>query len=190
MPDIRSTTILAVRHQGHVVMVGDGQVTVGSTVVKGTAAKVRRLAQGTVLAGFAGSAADAMALSDKFEDKLRDFNRNLTRAAVELAKEWRTDRVLRRLDAMLIVCDTERTLVLSGGGDVIEPDDGVASIGSGSSFALAAARALMRHAPAMQARDIAESAMRIASEICVYTNDRFVVEALPGGAGGESKGAR
>jgi ATP-dependent HslUV protease subunit HslV len=178
MTTFEGTTILAVRHMGSVVLIGDGQVSMGSTIFKATAAKVRRLAGGEVLAGFAGSTADAMALFEKFEAKLRESNRNLVRAAVELSKEWRTDRVLRRLEAMLLVADSHKTLLLSGTGDVIEPDGGVAAIGSGGSFALAAARALVRHAPSMPARAIAEAAMKIAAEICVYTNDQLTVEEL------------
>jgi ATP-dependent HslUV protease, peptidase subunit HslV len=175
---VRATTILCVRHQGGVVMAGDGQVTVGQTVMKRGARKVRRLHNDNVLAGFAGSTADGLTLFDKFEGKLQEFNGNLRRAAVEMAKDWRTDRILRRLEAMLIVADTENSLLISGGGDVIEPDDGLIAIGSGGNYALSAARALVRFAPDLTARQIAEDAMKIASEICVYTNDQFVIEEL------------
>jgi ATP-dependent HslUV protease subunit HslV len=175
---VRSTTILAVRHGGKVVMAGDGQVSVGQTIMKRGARKVRRLHNGAILAGFAGSTADALTLFDKFESKLQEFNGNLRRSAVEMAKDWRTDRVLRRLEAMLIVADVESTLLLSGAGDVIEPDDGLIAIGSGGNYALAAARALVRNGKDLNARQIAESAMQIASEICVYTNDQFNIEEL------------
>jgi ATP-dependent HslUV protease subunit HslV len=175
---IRGTTILCVRNAGHVVVAGDGQVSVGQTIMKHGARKVRRLHDDKVLSGFAGSTADALTLFEKFEGKLQEFNGNLRRAAVEMAKDWRTDRVLRRLEAMLIVADRESSLLISGLGDVIEPDDGILAIGSGGNYALAAARALVRHAPAMSAREIAESAMQVAAEICVYTNDRFIIEEL------------
>jgi ATP-dependent HslUV protease subunit HslV len=175
---VRSTTILTVRHDGKVVMAGDGQVTMGATIMKHGARKVRRLHSGSVIAGFAGSTADALTLFDKFESKLQEFNGNLRRAAVEIAKDWRTDRVLRRLEAMLIVADAESSLLVSGAGDVIEPDDGLIAIGSGGNFALAAARALIRHGKDLTARVIAESAMAIAAEICVYTNDQVVIEEL------------
>ncbi len=157
---IRSTTILSVRHAGQVVIAGDGQVSVGPTIMKRGARKVRRLHDDHVLAGFAGSTADALTLFDKFESKLQEYNGMLRRAAVEMAKDWRTDRVLRRLEAMLIVADGESSLLLSGAGDVIEPDDGILAIGSGGNFALAAARALVRHSPGLSARQIAESAMQ------------------------------
>ena len=176
-PEIRATTILCVRHRGRVVMAGDGQVTVGQTVMKANARKVRRLYQDRVLAGFAGSGADALTLFERFEAKLGQVNGNLRRAAVELAKDWRTDRLLRRLEALLVVADRESSLVVSGTGDLIEPEDGLAAIGSGGTFALAAARALVRHAD-LDARRVAEEAMRIAGELCVYTNDRVVVEEL------------
>ncbi len=175
---IRGTTFLCVRNAGHVVVAGDGQVSVGQTIMKHGARKVRRLHDDRVLAGFAGSTADALTLFENFEGKLQEFNGNLRRAAVEMAKDWRTDRVLRRLEAMLIVADRESSLLISGLGDVIEPDDGILAIGSGGNYALAAARALVRHAPAMSARQIAESAMQVAAEICVYTNDRFIIEEL------------
>jgi ATP-dependent HslUV protease subunit HslV len=176
-PRIRSTTVLAVRRDGRVVVGGDGQVTMGQTVVKGTARKIRRLADGRVLAGFAGSAADGITLFEKFEAKLKEGSGNLTRAAVELAKDWRTDRVLRRLEALLVVADRERTFILSGTGDVIEPDADVAAIGSGGPFALAAARALLEATP-LSAREIAERALRIAGQICIYTNENQVFEEL------------
>lgn len=175
---IRSTTILNIRHGERVVMAGDGQVSLGQTVMKHGARKVRRLYNERVLAGFAGSTADALTLFDKFESKLQEFNGNLRRSAVELAKDWRTDRVLRRLEAMLVVADLESSLLLSGGGDVIEPDDGVMAIGSGGNYALAAARALVKWAPQLTARQIAEAAMTVAADICVYTNAQFVIEEL------------
>jgi len=149
-----------------------------ATIMKRSAKKVRRLHNNQVLAGFAGAVADSVALFDKFEGKLQEYNGVLRRAAVELAKDWRTDRVLRRLEALLVVADLETSLLISGTGELIEPDDGILAIGSGGNFALAAARALVRHAPTMSAREIAEGAMRVASEICVYTNDQFVVEEL------------
>ncbi len=175
---IHATTVLTVRHQGGVVMAGDGQVSIGQTVLKHGARKVRRLGKdGRVLAGFAGAAADAFTLFELFEAKLEKHGQ-LARAAVEMAKDWRTDRVLRRLEAMLVVADREASLLLSGNGDVIEPDDGLLAVGSGANFALAAARALVRYGPALSARQIAEAAMQIAAEICVYTNDRLVIEEL------------
>ena len=172
------TTILSVRRPGgSVVIAGDGQVTLGTTVMKGGAKKVRRLAEGRVIGGFAGSAADGMALFDRLDDKLRENRSPLRRAAVELAKDWRTDRALRKLDAMLLVADADATFVLSGAGDVIEPDDGVCAIGSGGSYALAAARALVRNT-ALSPREIAETAMGIAAEICIYTNTTLTIEEL------------
>jgi len=174
---MHGTTILAVRHRDKVVLAGDGQVSIGQTVVKHHARKVRRLYQGQVLAGFAGATADAFTLFEKFEQKLEDANGNLRRAAVQLAKDWRTDRVLRRLEALLLVADAESTLVISGSGDVVEPDDGVIAIGSGGNYALAAAKALVKHAD-LDARAVAEEAMRIAAAICVYTNDQLVIEEL------------
>lgn len=176
-PTMHGTTILAVRRDSRVVLAGDGQVTLGDTVMKTRARKVQRLCGGKVLVGFAGSTADAFALSERFEAKLESFGRALRRSAVELAKDWRMDRNLRRLEALLIAADGEETLVLSGTGDVIEPDDGVASIGSGSGYALAAARALLRGTD-LPAREIAERAMGIASEICIYTNAEFAIEEL------------
>lgn len=174
----RGTTIACVRKNGEVAIAGDGQVSLGDTVVKHSACKIRRLYDGKVLAGFAGSTADAFTLFEKFDAKLQEFRGNLPRAAVALARDWRGDRVLRRLEALMIVADSESTLVLSGAGDVIEPDDGTAAIGSGGSYALAAARALLRNTE-LDARTIAEKSLYIAAEICVYTNDRLTVEALP-----------
>jgi ATP-dependent HslUV protease subunit HslV len=171
------TTIIAVRHRGKIAMAGDGQVTHGNTVMKHGARKVRRLCKDQIIAGFAGSTADAFTLFEKFESKVEQYNGNLYRAAVELAKDWRTDRMLRRLEALLIVADRSRILVLSGTGDVIEPDDGVAAIGSGGPYALAAARALIQYSD-LDAGAIAQEAMRIASRICIFTNDQIVVEEL------------
>ena len=173
----RSTTVLVVRSGGKVVMGSDGQVTMGQTVVKSTARKLRRLGDGKIVAGFAGSAADGLTLFEKFEGKLKESSGNLMRAAVELAKDWRTDRVLRRLEALLLVADREHILMLSGTGDIIEPDTDVAAIGSGGNFALAAARALMAETK-LSAREIAERSLGIAAEICVYTNTNFVFEEL------------
>jgi ATP-dependent HslUV protease subunit HslV len=174
---IRSTTVLAVRRGGSVVIGGDGQVTMGTTVVKGTARKVRRLHDNKVLAGFAGSAADGITLFEKFEAKLKEANGNLLRAAVDLAKDWRTDRILRRLEALLLVADKEKLLLLSGTGDVIEPDGDAAAIGSGGPYALAAARALLE-ATDLPARAIVERALGIAGQICIYTNATQVFEEL------------
>jgi ATP-dependent HslUV protease subunit HslV len=176
-PRIRSTTVLAVRRGGHVVIGGDGQVTMGNTVVKASARKIRRLNDGKIVAGFAGSAADGITLFEKLESRLKEYNGNLMRSAVELAKDWRTDRVLRRLEALLLVADHERTLLLSGTGDVIEPDGDAAAIGSGGAYALAAARALLEATP-LSAREIAERALTIAGEICIYTNGSRTFEEL------------
>jgi ATP-dependent HslUV protease subunit HslV len=176
-PRIRSTTVLVVRRGGKVALGGDGQVTMGNTIVKSTARKIRRLGDGKVVAGFAGSAADGLTLFEKFEARLKEYNGNLMRAAVELAKDWRTDRVLRRLEALLLIADREKTLMLSGTGDVIEPDGDAAAIGSGGSYALAAARALLS-ATELPARDIAERALAIAGEICIYTNGTRVFEEI------------
>jgi ATP-dependent HslUV protease subunit HslV len=173
----RSTTIVAVRRNGRGAMAGDGQVSLGQTVMKAHARKVRRIADGKVIAGFAGASADAFTLLERFEAKLKEHSGSLPRAAVELAKDWRTDRFLRRLEAMLVVMDETNALLISGTGDVIEPDEGILAIGSGGSYALAAARALMRHTE-MGAREIAESSLRIAGEICVYTNSEIVVEEV------------
>jgi ATP-dependent HslUV protease subunit HslV len=172
-----ATTIIAVRRDGKVALAGDGQVSFNNTVLKSKANKVRRMSNGKVLAGFAGSTADAFTLFEKFEAKLDQYRGNITRAAVEMAKEWRTDRVLRRLEALLVVADSEKTFTLSGNGDVIEPDDGIAAIGSGGPFALAAARALLKKTK-MGAKEIATTAMEIASEICIFTNDSIMVEEL------------
>jgi ATP-dependent HslUV protease subunit HslV len=174
---IHGTTILSVRRDGKVVLAGDGQVTMGASVVKHSAKKIRRLFNDKILAGFAGSTADALALFARFETKLQEYHGNLARAAVELAKEWRTDRALRHLDALLIVADAKSTFLLSGDGDIIEPDDGICGIGSGGPFALAAARALAKHTK-MGAKEIAQEAMRLAAEICIYTNSHFTVEEL------------
>lgn len=177
-PKIRSTTIVAVKRENQVALAGDGQVTLEHTVMKHNARKVRRLYQNRVIAGFAGSVADAQSLADKFESKLESSSGNLTRAAIEFAKEWRTDRILRKLEAMMIVTDGERIYILAGDGNVVEPDDGVAAIGSGGMFAASAAKALVKNTD-MSARDIALEAMRIAAEICIYTNDKVTVDVLP-----------
>jgi ATP-dependent HslUV protease subunit HslV len=177
MREAHATTVLAVRHRDRLVMASDGQVTLGQTVVKQQARKVRRLYQNRVLAGFAGSAADGFALFSRFEAKLEEHRGNLERAAVELARDWRTDRLLRRLEAMLVVADQRGTYLLSGTGDLIEPDDGVIAIGSGGPFAMAAARALVAHAN-LDAREIVTAAMNIAADICIYTNRHLVLEEL------------
>jgi ATP-dependent HslUV protease subunit HslV len=174
---IRSTTVICVRRDDKVVMAGDGQVTLGHEVLKGTAKKVRRLYNDKILAGFAGSTADAFALFSRFESKLEQFNGNLPRSVVELAKEWRTDRVLRHLEALLLVADAKSTYLVSGNGDVIEPDEGISAIGSGGPFAMSAALALLRNTKS-SARHIAEQAMAIAAKICIYTNDNITYEEL------------
>ncbi|MEO5897898.1 MAG: ATP-dependent protease subunit HslV [Vicinamibacterales bacterium] len=174
---IHATTVLAVRHQDQAVMASDGQVTFGNTVVKHAAKKIRRLYNDRVLAGFAGSAADSFALFSRFEAKLEQYRGNLERSAVELAKDWRTDRMLRRLEAMLIVMDNKTTYLLSGTGDLIEPDDGIIAVGSGGPYAMAAAKALANHTP-LDARAIALEAMTIAGTICIYTNSNITIEAL------------
>ena len=174
---IHSTTVACVRHRGRVAVAGDGQVSIGQTIVKAGARKVRKVYHDRVLAGFAGTAADAFTLFTKFEAKLDEYRGNLPRAAVELAKDWRTDRVLRRLEALLAVADADASFIVSGTGDVIEPDDGLIGIGSGGPFALAAARALCSHS-ALDASQIAEQALRIAAGICVYTNEHITVETL------------
>jgi ATP-dependent HslUV protease subunit HslV len=174
---MHSTTILAIRHRDRAVMAGDGQVTFGQTVVKQTARKIRRLYNDRILAGFAGSAADSFALFARFESKLEQYRGNLERSAVELAKDWRTDRILRRLEAMLVVLDKTSTFLLSGNGDLIEPDDGIVGIGSGGPFAVAAAKALASNTE-LDARTIAAKALAIAGEICIYTNANIVVEEL------------
>lgn len=174
-----ATTICAVRHEGKGAIAGDGQVTFGnSMVMKNTAKKVRRLYRGQVVAGFAGSVADAITLFEKFEAKLEEHHGNLQRAAVELAKDWRSDRVLRKLEAMMLVMDKTGLLLISGNGEIIEPDDDILAIGSGGTFALSAARALKRHASGMDAKDIAKSSLQIAAEICVYTNSNIIVEEI------------
>ncbi len=173
----RSTTIIAVRHKGRVVVAGDGQVTMGNTVVKHAARKVRRLYYGKVVVGFAGATADAFTLFDKLEQKLEQYKGNLLRASVELAKDWRTDKILRRLEAFLIAVDADSSLLLSGAGDVIESDDGILAIGSGGPFAQAAAKALITHTD-LSAEEICSAAMKIAASICVYTNENIVIEAL------------
>lgn len=174
---MHGTTVLCVRRDNKVVMAGDGQVTLGESVVKHSAKKIRRLFEDKVLAGFAGSTADAFSLFSRFETKLQEHHGNLARSAVELAKEWRTDRALRHLDALLLVADTKATFLLSGHGDIIEPDDGIVAIGSGGSFALAAARALAKNTK-MSAKDIVQEAMRIAADICIFTNANFTIEEL------------
>jgi len=174
---IRATTVIAVRHRGQVAVAGDGQVSIGNTIVKAGARKVRKLYGDRVLAGFAGAAADAFTLFARFEAKLEEHRGNLSRAAVELAKDWRSDRVLRRLEALLAVADREHSFIVSGTGDVIEPDDGIIGIGSGGGYALAAARALIGHSD-LDAKAIATEAMRVAATICVFTNDHFTVEVL------------
>ena len=176
---MHGTTILAIRHRGKVVVVGDGQVSLGQTVMKHSARKVRKLHHDRVIAGFAGATADAFTLFEKFEAKLEQFNGNLKRAAVELAKDWRTDRVLRRLEALMVIADVNDLLVISGAGDVIEPDDGVIAIGSGGNYALAAARALI-DVDGLDAEAIARKAMDIAADICVYTNRNVTIEMLKG----------
>lgn len=173
----KGTTILAVKHQGKSAIAGDGQVSIGDMVMKHSAKKIRRIFDGKILVGFAGATADAFTLFEKFEKKLEQYSGNLTRAAVELAKDWRTDKILRRLEAMLIVMDEDHCFVISGTGDVIEPDDGIVAIGSGGPYALAAARALMKYSN-LDAKSIALEAMKIAAKICVYTNDNIVIEEI------------
>ncbi|HEX4310203.1 MAG TPA: ATP-dependent protease subunit HslV [Acidobacteriaceae bacterium] len=181
---MRSTTVICVRRGTSVVMAADGQVTMGEAVFKHTARKIRRLYQDKILAGFAGSTADAFSLFSRFENKLEQYAGNLGRSAVELAKDWRTDKMLRSLEALLVVADLNQTFLISGSGDVIEPDEGIAAIGSGGSYALAAARALMENTE-MGARDMAEKALKIAGQICIYTNDRITIEELTGPASGQ-----
>ena len=173
----RGTTILCVRRGGHLAMGGDGQVTMGESVVKQKARKIRRLYGDKVVAGFAGSTADALSLFSRFEQKLEEYHGNLSRAVVELAKEWRTDRALRHLEALLLVADEKNTYLVSGNGDVIEPDDGIVAIGSGGSYALAGARALAKHTQ-MSAKEIVQEAMLLASQICIFTNDQIAIEEL------------
>ncbi|MBS4029411.1 MAG: ATP-dependent protease subunit HslV [Ignavibacteriales bacterium] len=174
---IRATTVIGLRHNGTVAIGSDGQVTVGNTVMKNSAKKVRRLHDGKVLAGFAGAAADALTLFDKFESKLEQYRGNLERAAVELAKEWRTDKYLHRLEALLAVMDKERSLLISGTGEIIEPDDGIIAIGSGGSFALAAARMLLKYSQ-LPAKEIVREALETAGDICIYTNKNITIEVL------------
>ena len=176
-PQVRSTTVLLVRRDGHVALAGDGQVTVGETVMKASARKVRRLYNDKILAGFAGATGDAFSLLTRFEGKLEQYHGNLERAAIELSKEWRTDKVLRHLEALLVVADEKSSYLLSGNGDVISPDEGVLAIGSGGSYALAAARALIAHTE-LSAKKIALEALKIAGEICIYSNDQIIVEEL------------
>ncbi len=173
----KGTTILAVRREGKVALAGDGQVTLGNTIMKKGAVKTRRMRGGKVLAGFAGSTSDALTLFDKFEAKLDEYRGNIIRAAIELGKEWRTDKILRRLEALLIVADKEHTFVISGSGDVIEPEDGIAAIGSGGAYAQAAAKVLIKHT-ALSAREIVAEAMNVAAEICIYTNENITIEEL------------
>jgi len=177
IPEIHSTTILCVRKNGKTVIGGDGQVSMGATVMKGGARKVRKLADGSMISGFAGSAADAFTLFELFEKKVGEYQKNLSRAAVELAREWRTDRMLRRLEALLIVADAKESFLISGTGDVIAPDDGILAIGSGGNYALAAARALCAHTD-LSAKQVVESAMKIAADICIYTNHNLSIEEI------------
>ena len=177
MERFHATTVVSVRKGGKVTIGGDGQVTLGSTVMKSKATKVRRIADGKVIAGFAGAVSDAFTLFERFEGKLSEFSNNLMRAAVELGKDWRTDKYLRQLEAQLAVCDAETSLLIAGTGEIIEPDDGILAIGSGGPFALAAARSLVTHSK-LDAEEIVRESLRVASEICIYTNDNIVVETL------------
>jgi len=176
-PELRSTTILGVKHKGKIAVAGDGQVSLGNTILKHTAKKIRRIYKNKIVVGFAGGTADAMTLFEKFEGKLEEFNGNLTRAAVELAKDWRTDKMLRRLEALLIVADKKTILAISGSGDVIEPDDGIISIGSGGPYATSAAKALAKNSN-LGAKAIAQKSLEIAAEICIYTNNNIICEEL------------
>ncbi|MDR1051034.1 MAG: ATP-dependent protease subunit HslV [Deltaproteobacteria bacterium] len=178
MTTFEGTTIIMVRHNGQVAVCGDGQVSLGPTIIKGTARKIRRLNQDKVVCGFAGATADAMAIMERFEEHLSQYGGQLVRAAVELAKTWRTDKSLRRLEAVMLVCDATSMLLISGSGDVLEPDGPALATGSGGNYALAAARAMIKHSPQMSAPDIAREAIAIASEICVYTNDNISMEVL------------
>lgn len=178
MEKIKATTIVAVKYNDEVALAGDGQVTMGDTVMKATARKVRRLYNDEILAGFAGTSADAFTLFEKFEGKLEEYHGNLERAAVELAKEWRTDKMLRKLEALLLVADKEKLLLISGTGDVIEPDDEILAIGSGGAYAKAAARALIDTNQDLSAEEIAKRALKIAADICIYTNDNIITEGL------------
>lgn len=177
MPEIHATTIIGVHRDGKVAIGGDGQVTFGASILKASAIKIRRLYENKVLAGFAGATADAFTLFEKFEGKLNAYKGNLRRSAVELAKDWRSDKILRRLEAMIVCADQDALLILSGNGDVVEPDDGIAAIGSGGNYALAAARALSTHTE-LTPREIVEQSLRIASQLCIYTNDQFTIEEL------------
>lgn len=177
MKEFHGTTIVCVKKDGHVAMGGDGQVTLGQTAIKHTARKVRKIYNDKVMVGFSGATADALTLFDKFESKLEEYRGNLKRAAVELAKDWRTDRMLRRLEALLAIADKDSMFLISGSGDVLEPDDDVLAIGSGGAYAQSAAKALIRHSR-LDARAIVEESLRIASEVCIYTNDKIVVEVL------------
>jgi len=177
MKEIRSTTIIGLVHKGQAAMGGDGQVTLGQTVMKHNAKKVRKLYNNTILAGFAGASADAFTLMERFEDKLEQYKGNLSRAAVELAKDWRTDKYLRRLEAMLAVVSKEKALIISGNGDVIEPDDNIVAIGSGGSYALAAAKMLIKHTN-LSAKEIVEEALNTAADICIYTNKNIIIEEI------------
>ncbi len=174
---IRGTTILSVRHKGKVAIGGDGQVTIGQTAVKHKSRKVQRLAEGKVVVGYAGAAADALSLMERFEAKLKDFQGSVPRAVTELAKEWRTDRTLRRLESLLAVVDKEHSFLVSGSGEVIRPDDGIIGLGSGGQYAVAAARAMVKHTD-LSAREIVEEALKITAEICIYTNDQITVEEV------------
>ncbi|MEI6758241.1 MAG: ATP-dependent protease subunit HslV [Chlorobium sp.] len=176
-PQIRSTTVLGVLRDGKAALGSDGQMTLGNTILKQSTRKIRRLYQGRLVAGFAGATADAVTLLDRFEEKLEAFNGKLDRAAVELARDWRTDKYLRRLEAMLAIVSKDKALIISGTGDVIEPEDGIVAIGSGSMYALAAARSLMKHS-ALSAREIVEESLKIAADICIYTNDHIVIEEV------------
>ncbi len=177
MHEFHATTVISVRKDGTVAIGGDGQFTLGNTVMKGNAMKVRRLADGAVLAGFAGAVSDAFALFERFEGKLQEYNKNLARAAVELGKEWRTDKYLRQLNALLAVCDKDQSLLIAGTGEIIEPEDGILAIGSGGSFALAAARSLIKHTN-MSAEEVVRESLLTAAEICIYTNTNINIETL------------
>jgi len=178
MPKIKSTTVLAILHEGKVAIGADGQATMGNTVAKGNVKKIRKLMDGQILTGFAGSTADAFTLIGRFDEKLSSYTGNMKRAAIELAKDWRTDRYLRRLEAMMIVCDKNEILIISGNGDVLEPDNGIAAIGSGSMYAQSAAMALKKHASGLSATEMVTDALHIAADICIYTNHNLVIEEL------------
>ena len=178
MTKIRSTTVLAVKHNGSISIGADGQATMGNTVAKSNVKKIRKLLDGKVVTGFAGSTADAFTLLERFDEKLKAYSGNVKRAAIELAKDWRTDRYLRKLESMLIVADKDDILILSGTGDVIEPDNGIAAIGSGSMYAQAAAQALMTHAPSLDSQKIVEESLKIAADICIYTNHNLIIEKI------------